>query len=53
MLGHQNRRLDILKIDIEGEEYEVVRQHLFQHLKLLNFTIRQILIELHHNIEVL
>lgn len=38
-----HNRIDILKIDIEGAEYEVIH-----HLKSNPFPVRQLLIEFHH-----
>ncbi|MBU4199181.1 MAG: FkbM family methyltransferase [Verrucomicrobia bacterium] len=42
MLGHA--RLDVLKLDIEGGEYDVIKNILADRL-----SIRQLLIEFHHN----
>jgi FkbM family methyltransferase len=42
MLGHD--RIDLLKIDIEGAEYAVIRDMLDSHI-----AVRQILVEFHHS----
>ena len=49
MLGHTGRVIDILKIDIEGEEYDLLKPSVFGSLKQLGVTIRQLLIEVHHS----
>jgi hypothetical protein len=47
-LGHQHRPIDILKIDIEGGEYDLFTSDFFEEVKKANsFGIRQIQIELH------
>jgi len=45
MKQHQHKRIDLLKIDIEGSEYEVL-DHLLKH----RLPIRQIAVEFHHGI---
>jgi hypothetical protein len=45
-LNHQGRYLDILKIDVEGSEYEFF-DDLFKTTDYLSENIRQILIEIH------
>lgn len=47
-LGHQNRTIDILKIDIEGGEYDLFTTDFFDQIRRFNnYGIRQIQIELH------
>ena len=52
MLGHEGKVIDILKIDIEGEEYDLLKPNLFEKLKNIGVTIRQLLIEVHHSTAV-
>jgi hypothetical protein len=52
MLKHDDRVIDILKIDIEGEEYDLLRPSLFDALKGMGVVIRQLLIEVHHSVNV-
>ena len=47
-LGHEGRKIDILKIDCEGCEYDIMPQ-LFDQMADRNITIDQIQIELHSN----
>lgn len=46
MLGHD--RLDVLKLDIEGGEYDVIKNMLADRL-----SIRQLLVEFHHNYRII
>ena len=47
-LGHQGRTIDILKIDIEGNEYGILdNSTMWQELASLGVTVRQIQLELH------
>lgn len=43
MKQHHHKKIDVLKIDIEGAEYEVVKNILDE-----NIEIKQILVEVHH-----
>jgi Methyltransferase domain len=52
LLNHTHRTIDILKIDIEGEEYEIIKDSLFHNLQAIGVVIRQILIEMHHSVDV-
>ena len=52
LLGHMDKVIDILKIDIEGEEYDLLKPSLFESLKQMGVTIRQLLIEVHHSVGV-
>ena len=45
-LGHRNETIDILKIDVEGAEYEVFLDGAT--LPLMRKTVRQILLEVHY-----
>ena len=44
MSDHHKDRIDLLKIDVEGFEYEII-QSIFDN----NLNVRQICIEIHHN----
>ena len=45
-LGHRNETIDILKIDVEGAEYDVFLDGAT--LPLMRKTVRQILLEVHY-----
>jgi hypothetical protein len=44
--------IDILKIDVEGDEHEALNVNTFDELKSLGVSIRQIVIEIHHNLKI-
>lgn len=46
-LSHKNRTIDILKIDIDGNEYKVLTPNFFASLSESSVLLRQILIEVH------
>jgi len=46
MLNNGHRYIDVLKMDIEGAEYDVINQ-----LCLMKIPIRQILVEFHHRFD--
>ena len=48
-LGHLNRTIDILKIDVEGAEFSVFLDK--QVMALMATLVRQILIEVHYKSE--
>ena len=48
-LGHRNRTIDILKIDVEGAEFSVFLDK--QTMALMATLVRQILIEVHYKSE--
>eukprot|EP01041_Mallomonas_annulata_P001649 gene1649-3190_t len=46
-LNHTGLTIDILKIDVEGEEFDILTDELFHQLRSLQTTIRQIALEIH------
>jgi len=48
-LDHENKTIDILKVDIEGSEFNVFTDNMFSELQARGVKIRQILIEIHRS----
>ena len=47
MLLNNHDKIDVLKMDIEGSEYEVI-----EHIKKHQIDIKQILVEFHPHLEI-